>query len=646
MLKNYKKSIKRIPYSFAALLISISYLQASFVNEEILSKARSNLSTHREALPEVKSKSQHPNLAAIVSVEAISNFWKKANKVEAGISTAVQTVGVSRERSALFADIKRHNGSLSPQEKTPRVLKVPWVFMSWGQILTAEISELTNPLTRDQYIGANLNHLKTQGHRTTKEEEAYDITGEDLVRVEEAMSFAGNRLLYINGLREKAKIISFERNRQKEGLRQHQSKILPVFEELQANPPRLRKINRVWASWRQILTAEMNRLLYIKDLRKKAKGISVEMDRLKEGLRQHQTKSLLVFEVLRENFEVLRQHEEKILPVFEKLQKNFEERKILKQAYAEKYEGDRAIMIAYAQNKTVTLGELKRMGKWLQSDDVVYAVEEVPDLIHWMAQWHSYLEESEDEREVYSVSKKALRDLKVLQSTDSIEEPYMVNLLSLLALDGKTLREYVEETRKKLLPPEYLKTLMSEKNKVTVELKKRLEREESLAEQLLRPVTIYPRFVVAGASGEITDLSQSTVNLAQSGLMDSIVLNAPLVSQIQEEGAPSVSSSSFPYQMEMDPDNTYVYDVETRRYLPATSETVLPSLFIRMEKAVDKGWFYNARSTTLLVLGDSSGFVHVNEDDTTSRGFHILQKTETPFSLVKKNSAQVGTQVH
>ncbi|MDP4840823.1 MAG: hypothetical protein NWR43_04520, partial [Alphaproteobacteria bacterium] len=126
----------------------------------------------------------------------------------------------------------------------------------------------------------------------------------------------------------------------------------------------------------------------------------------------------------------------------------------------------------------------------------------------------------------------------------------------------------------------------------------------------------------------------------------SVVLTAPIVSQIQEEGAPSVWSPYFPYQMEMDPDNTYVYDIETRRYLPATSETVLPSLFIRMERAVDKGWFYNARSTTLLVLGESSGFVHVNEDDTTGRGFHILQKTETPFSLVKKDSAQVGTQLN
>ena len=167
MLRNYKKSIKRIPYSFAALLISISYLQASFLDEEMLSKAKNGLSKHREPLPEVES--QRPNLAAIVSVEAISNFWKKANKVEAGSSTAEQTVGISREHSALFADIKSHNGSLSLQEKTPRVRKVPWVFMSWGQILAAEISELTIPLRRDQYIGANLNHLKTQGHRTTKE---------------------------------------------------------------------------------------------------------------------------------------------------------------------------------------------------------------------------------------------------------------------------------------------------------------------------------------------------------------------------------------------------------------------------------------------------------------------------------------------
>jgi len=384
-----------------------------------------------------------------------------------------------------------------------------------------------------------------------------------LVRVEEAISFTGNRLVYINGLREKAKNISFERNRQKEDLRQHQGKILPVFEELQ---------------------------------------------------------------------------------------EKFERRKILKQAYAEQYEGglwDRAIMIAYAQNKTLTFGELKRMGEWLQSDEVVYAVEEVPDLIHWMREWRPYLEGSEDERNVYNVSRRAISDLKILQSTDSIEDPYMVNLLSLMALEGKTLREYVEETHKKLLLPEYLKkTLMPQKNKVTVELKKRLERDESLAEQLLRPVTLYPRFVVAGVRSDVTDLSQSTVNLAQSGLMDSVVLSAPIVFQIQEEGAPSVSSPSFPYQMEMDPDNTYVYDIETRRYLPATSETVLPSLFIRMERAVDKGWFYNARSTTLLVLGESSGFVHVNEDDTTGRGFHILQKTETPFSLVKKDSAQVGTQAN
>jgi hypothetical protein len=191
---------------------------------------------------------------------------------------------------------------------------------------------------------------------------------------------------------------------------------------------------------------------------------------------------------------------------------------------------------------------------------------------------------------------------------------------------------------------------MTRKNQVTIELKKRLEKKETLAEQLLRPVKLYPHFVMAGVSSDVTDLSQSTINLGKSGLMDSIVFDASAVKGIiassDDVGSSSDSSSkAVSYQMEMDPSNTYVYDPETRKYIKATSGTVLPGLFLNMEKAVNKGYFYNAYATTLIVLGDSSGYVNVNESGETGRGFHIMQKTVTPFSEVKKGSVQINSQV-
>lgn len=539
----------------------MSYSKASFLSAEELEKAKAALSKGAEHIPEVAL--QRPNLAAMVSEEAIRNFWATAKKVEVGSSSAKQSEGISREHSELFAAIKSHDGLVA---KMPLVRKVNWALVSWGQIVTKEISDLTAPLRRDQYIGSHLNHLKTEGHRITKEEESYEITKEDLVRVEEAMSLAGNRLLYTAGLREKAKAVASERNAQKDDLRQHQTK-MPI--------------------------------------------------------------------------------------VLEGLQSYFEKRQELKISYAEHYEGgvwDRAIIMAYAKDESLTLSELKKMGKWLQSDEVVYAIEDAPDLDQWMTAWRPYLKSLEDEKNIYAKDKDHRQFLDTLDSMQSLEEPYMVVLLKLAALKKETLKEKVEKVHKELLPAEYLKTLMTRKNQVTIELKKRLEKKETLAEQLLRPVELYPHFVMAGASSDVTDLSQSTINLGKSGLMDSIVFDASAVKGIiassDDVGSSSDSSSkAVSYQMEMDPSNTYVYDSETRKYIKATSGTGLPGLFLNMEKAVDKGYFYNAYATTLIVLGDSSGYVNVNESGETGRGFHIMQKTVTPFSEVKKGSVQINSQV-
>ncbi len=144
----------------------MSYSKASFLSAEELEKAKAALSKGAEYLPEVAL--QRPNLADMVSEEAIRNFWATAKKVEVGSSSAKQSEGISREHSELFAAIKNHDGLVT---KPPLVRKVNWALVSWGQIVTKEISDLTAPLRGDQYIGAHLNHLKTEGHRITKEEE-------------------------------------------------------------------------------------------------------------------------------------------------------------------------------------------------------------------------------------------------------------------------------------------------------------------------------------------------------------------------------------------------------------------------------------------------------------------------------------------
>jgi hypothetical protein len=97
--------------------------------------------------------------------------------------------------------------------------------------------------------------------------------------------------------------------------------------------------------------------------------------------------------------------------------------------------------------------------------------------------------------------------------------------------------------------------------------------------------------------------------------------------------------------MQMDPSNTYVLDPSSSKYVVATTETQLPDLFFKVEKEVDRGTFYNAYGTTLIAFGESSGYVHVNDDESTARGFHISQKIVTPFSSVKKDSVQVGNKV-
>ncbi|HBN22139.1 MAG TPA: hypothetical protein DD412_02735, partial [Holosporales bacterium] len=520
MLNNCKKSMKRISYSFAALLFSAYSLQASFLNAEALEKAKTGLSKASEHLPEVEiprpnlanivsakdlSKAdaalsrgsehlpevdvQRSNLADIVSEEAIRNFWNKAKKVEAGSSSADQSEGINREHSELFAAIKSHNG-LVP--KAPLVRKTNWVLVSWGQLLATEISELTGPFRRDQYIGKNLNHLKTEGHSVAKEEEAYEITGDDLVRVGKAMSLAGNRLLYITGLREKTRAIASERNRQKEDLRQHQAKIVPVLEELQSDSE---------------------------------KGLA------------------------------------------------------LKLAYAHNYKGgtwDHAILIAYAKDPSISMGELIRMGVMLQSDEILYGIRENIDLVKWMTYWRSY---SEDEESRCFLEK--------LYSIEDPDDEYFKVLSKLLEVQGTNLIEAFNKALKRSLSRQSLKALMAPKNKMLIELKKRLDFGETLAEQLLHPVTQYPHFVMAGASSDITDLSQSTINLGQSGLMDSIVFDASAVPQILESldrasSSSAPSSKALTYQMKMDSKNTYVYDPETKSYVLATSKTVLPALFFKV----------------------------------------------------------------
>ena len=262
---------------------------------------------------------------------------------------------------------------------------------------------------------------------------------------------------------------------------------------------------------------------------------------------------------------------------------------MVKLDYAEQYEGgiwDRAMVMAYAKDESLTLGELKRIGVWLQLDEVVYAIEETPDLDQWMTAWRPYLEELSDKRNIYVRSKENRQFLKTLESIESLEETYMVVLLQLAALKRENLTKRVEAAHKEILPPEYLKTLMARKNQVTIELKKRLEQDRTLAEELLNPVTLYPHFVMAGARSDVTDLSQSTLSLGQSGLMDSIVFDASGVSQILEESDRAGSSSDVPsnsltYQMQMDPSNTYVLDPSSSKYVVATTEPNCPTCFSR-----------------------------------------------------------------
>lgn len=544
MMNKYKKTIKTISYYFSGFLFSIFSLEASFFSPNDLREARLKLSSISEPLPEIVTN--RPNLVSIVSKEAIRDFWEKAKKVEAGSSSAQQSEGVNREHSELFLAIKNHSGLVA---KNTLVRKTNWVLVSWGQLLATEISSLTAPLRRDQYIGTHLNHLTTVGHRITKEEESYKITEDDLLRVEKEMSLAGNRLLYSKALREKGKAIASARNRQKEHLKQHQARMKGLQEELQSDSE---------------------------------KGLA------------------------------------------------------LKLAYAQNYKGDvweRAILTTYAQDLCISMGDLRKVGAKLQCDDILYGIKENIDLVKWMTYWRSY---SEDE--------KSHSFLEKLESIKESDDPFFVALLKLQELEDGTLMEKIEKDLKKSLSRHSLKALMAPKNKMLIELKRHLDHGENLMERFLHPTTLAPRFVMAGENRDVIDLSRQAINFDQPSSMDRLVLDASPPAHILEEPDKAESSSKKDtYHMEMDPQSTYIYDFETGKYVLSTSETVLPSLFITMEKSVHRGWIYNAHATTFLVLGESSGYVHINEDGSTARAFNISQKTVTPFSEEKKDSEQVGT---
>ncbi len=520
MLENYKKSIKTIVYFFVALFISLSPLDASFLSAEDLAKSRKGLSKPLDRLPEVPR--QRPNLAGIVTVADIIHFRQRANKVVAGSSSAQTTEGVTRKHADLFSEIKKTDGVGALLAVSKRVHEVDGSLIFWGKIFAEQISSATIPHRRDQYIARNLTHLKTVGHRESTEEKNYDITSEDLIRVEAEISFAGGLLLYIEGLRQKSTAIASRLNAQKITLFAHQKKASAFLASIQGY---------------------------------------------------------------------------------------FEKRQVLKMAYTDDYKGgvwDQAILVTYAQDLTVSMGELIRMGERLQSDEVVYDMGENIELDRWMVYWSSYV-----------AGESPRNFLEKLESVDSLDDPYMVLLFKLLKLQGKTLREKVEENLAEFLSPKSLKHLMAQKNKVIIELKKRFEGEGSLAKQLLHPVKKMPYFTLSEVGKTLTDT-------------------------VESGGA----SSSLPlsYQMLMDPKNTYVYDEKSGKYILVAPGVALSDVFKVQEKvAVEKGVFFNTYRTDQLFLGETLGYIYVHEDKSkkggfiTARGFnklHILRESKEEYIIL------------